>query len=454
LGKALGLSPETIEQLRRGSDALKAAQEEAKQLGLSLTEADEHGLKEMIRSWREFTALVSAATQKIGAAVAPAFAQLLASAKQVLSDIVTYFQTLPLDQAIQKTFARLGDAFEKLGPALNPILTKIGSVLGQVIVEGIIQAFKQVISTIPSLFGTIIPVIISPFSLVRSLLKSIFQGVWTAILQETQNAWGAIVRTVSDAVGAMANGVSDGLIRPLQRVWDSIVEKAGSAWDAVAQSAINAFNVIKETFTTIGTFFTGIWNAIVKAATAAWNAITQAAIDAFNSLTDPITQVINNIINTIQLAIDKAKVLWSYITGNQQAAASGTGGDGSGLPAASGGLISGPGTATSDSIPAWLSTGEFVMRASAVRNYGVGLMHALNSLQAPRFAAGGLNLGHAAPRFATASVPVSGQRVLHLSIEGRSFSGLSIPENTAKSLERFAVNSQIASTGRKPSWRR
>lgn len=45
---------------------------------------------------------------------------------------------------------------------------------------------------------------------------------------------------------------------------------------------------------------------------------------------------------------------------------------------AGGGPVSGPGTATSDSIPAMLSNGEFVMRASAVNKYGKGFMHALN----------------------------------------------------------------------------
>jgi len=45
---------------------------------------------------------------------------------------------------------------------------------------------------------------------------------------------------------------------------------------------------------------------------------------------------------------------------------------------AGGGPVSGPGTATSDSIPAMLSDGEFVMRAAAVNKYGKGFMHALN----------------------------------------------------------------------------
>ena len=51
-----------------------------------------------------------------------------------------------------------------------------------------------------------------------------------------------------------------------------------------------------------------------------------------------------------------------------------------GGPAAAG-LIRGPGTDTSDSIPAWLSNGEFVMRAAAVRKYGLGKMHAMNALR-------------------------------------------------------------------------
>ena len=41
----------------------------------------------------------------------------------------------------------------------------------------------------------------------------------------------------------------------------------------------------------------------------------------------------------------------------------------------------GPGTATSDSIPAMLSKGEFVMRAAAVSKYGLDKMFAMNALR-------------------------------------------------------------------------
>ncbi len=54
--------------------------------------------------------------------------------------------------------------------------------------------------------------------------------------------------------------------------------------------------------------------------------------------------------------------------------------------AATGGYITGPGTSTSDSIPARLSNGEYVLRAAAVKAIGVQNLHALN---AQGFARGG-----------------------------------------------------------------
>lgn len=47
---------------------------------------------------------------------------------------------------------------------------------------------------------------------------------------------------------------------------------------------------------------------------------------------------------------------------------------------ASGGYVSGPGTSTSDSIPARLSDGEFVMKAKAVKKLGLGFLNGLNNI--------------------------------------------------------------------------
>ena len=51
-----------------------------------------------------------------------------------------------------------------------------------------------------------------------------------------------------------------------------------------------------------------------------------------------------------------------------------------GFGKAEGGYISGPGTGTSDSIPARLSNGEYVLRAGAVKQLGVGFLDQLNNI--------------------------------------------------------------------------
>ena len=63
--------------------------------------------------------------------------------------------------------------------------------------------------------------------------------------------------------------------------------------------------------------------------------------------------------------------------------------DGGVVEAATGGLIRGPSTGTSDSIPARLSDGEFIVNAAATRR-NLDLLHAINRGEVAAFAAGGL----------------------------------------------------------------
>lgn len=77
----------------------------------------------------------------------------------------------------------------------------------------------------------------------------------------------------------------------------------------------------------------------------------------------------------------------TYINTVRRGAAADAAGSGRGpQKRAEGGYIRGPGTTTSDSIPALLSDREYVIKASAVDHYGVDFMHRIN---AKRFASGG-----------------------------------------------------------------
>jgi TP901 family phage tail tape measure protein len=75
--------------------------------------------------------------------------------------------------------------------------------------------------------------------------------------------------------------------------------------------------------------------------------------------------------------------------------------------AATGGLVTGPGTATSDSIAARLSNGEYVVKANAVQYYGVDFMNALNNMSLQSGSLGGANIS------------VAGSSTVYLSPEDR-----------------------------------
>lgn len=97
---------------------------------------------------------------------------------------------------------------------------------------------------------------------------------------------------------------------------------------------------------------------------------------------------------------------------------------------AEGGYVQGRGTGTSDSIPAMLSNGEFVVRASAVRAYGVDYMNSLNQMK-------------------TGSMPMSsgvggstGSQVVYLSPDDRALLRAAID----RPVNLFAETGKIASS--------
>ncbi|WP_316867932.1 tape measure domain-containing protein, partial [Ralstonia mannitolilytica] len=121
----------------------------------------------------------------------------------------------------------------------------------------------------------------------------------------------------------------------------------------------------------------------------------KSAKDAFADFGRSVLQTINRIASQ-----KLAEALFGSLMGG------GTAGSAGGLGAlissffgfASGGYVTGPGTSTSDSIPARLSHGEYVVNAHAVSRLGLSFLDAINGLSAgPRvaggrlaFAAGGL----------------------------------------------------------------
>jgi hypothetical protein len=114
-------------------------------------------------------------------------------------------------------------------------------------------------------------------------------------------------------------------------------------------------------------FQTGLTQFINDAATGA-KGLGEAFRDAASSIISSLRQIAAQML--ANLIIQQSLKLFGFSGGGA-------------VSAATGGYISGPGGPTSDSIPAWLSDGEYVVRASAVRTVGRDFLDALNGASSP-----------------------------------------------------------------------
>lgn len=209
-----------------------------------------------------------------------------------------------------------------------------------------------------------------------------------------------------------------------------------------------------------------LWTSTVAGLTAQGESLKQFFIDLWNGIVNAFSTAVSQITSFFGNLLASAKATLQPILDLLKAIAELAGGSGAAgnvpgaVTAARGGHIRGPGSSTSDSIPAWLSDNEFVIKAKSVAKYGVGLLHAINSgrFKMPRFNMGGLvsSMISPQPRFAYAdggevSASAATLRPINVSIMGENFP-MFAPEEVGERLTKFAVARQTRSAGRKPSW--
>jgi hypothetical protein len=184
--------------------------------------------------------------------------------------------------------------------------------------------------------------------------------------------------------------------------------------------------------------------AAIISLTGYWGELKTAVIDAFNF----INYYINYAIGLLEKFLGLKQ---TAATGSNLVAPNDATGQG-GAPFASGGLIRGPGTGTSDQVPLWGSNGEFMQRAAAVSFYGLDFMQAINSMRLPKFATGGA-IGAIRPAALAAGGAGGPSSAITLVIGEEVYSGLTAPERVASRLGRHAAARRVTAAGRKPSWK-
>jgi hypothetical protein len=299
------------------------------------------------------------------------------------------------------------------------------------------------------------------------------------IIQDIMNLFSGAAPQIASSIASMTSGASQ-------------------AWDALSQGAASAINKVKSIFATGIGAINSLWASMKSQALTAWSGIGTIATKAINAIKTALSSLVT-FLNKVWQAAKKA-----LSASNAAASAAGSG-------KAQGGRVFGPGTATSDSIPAWLSNGEWVIKAAAVRKYGHAFMAAVNGMKLPvggfsgggeaiakasrTFSSGGAvqrQLSSAArgfskgggvdiarqlsgamrgfssggvvqvlpapvervfPGFATGgAIKAEQTSVVNLTIEGENFNGMIAPRDVAEKLTRYAVGQRVRSAGRKPNW--
>jgi hypothetical protein len=427
--------------LSQGSDGMRAMAADAEKLGVVLGEHQIEAGTKFEQSMVRLSGTVDATRTKFGLLFAPAFTQ------------------------AANSFA---DAFAKLQPSILAA--------GQAIAEGIAPYVKDLAALLTGnaeqiktgFVQTLYVAFTGLAALVRDVVVPAIRG-WGVILKEV----GAVVDSVfgagfgakflSHAAGVVALAIAFGtLLKAVQLfagAFGFILRLVG-----LGASLSPVGLAIVAIAAAIGLLIVALshvdWAAFGAKAKEAWDAVKTAVSTAINALESPFKKLAS----WLSSAIER---LERFLGLKSQASGGGAGAGGSAIGAATvtaagGGFVSGPGTSTSDSIPARLSDGEFVQRSAAVSHYGLGFMHAVNQLRLPRFALGGLvglapgMMDFGRPmlrpvRLAAGGPAVAGS-ILNLTIDSNRFSGLRAPEHVAKALRAYAISRQISSTGRAPSW--
>ncbi|RWQ35533.1 MAG: hypothetical protein EOS20_18685 [Mesorhizobium sp.] len=449
-------------------------------------------------------ALIVAALVAAGVAVFVFWDDLVAAAQNALARIAEFFAAGNL--------ARLFDGLVEAGRQAGALLVEAF----RLAIEGI----GVVLLGAAALVGGFVQGIVEAISgLAAQLLPT-----WTAIGIDGGAIWGSISGLANEALTAIVGQVT-ALGTMLAPVWAGIAAAGSAVWTTVTGAASTAFagitsiasTAITAVSETIGSLidavvdsFTGATSQVVQAASDIAAAIqrateisgdvqgaaqladalvapfrqAQAAINqimaairglvqngfmtlasSVNAIASQIETAINRILSALRKAAAEAQRL--------RAAAGSSSSSGGGAPGfAGGGSVRGAGGPKTDSILAWLSNGEFVIQAAAVKKLGVGFLSALNngflpSLKGLRgFSMGGLadgfNRSMAIPRFADGGfakmklAPASAMsgKTVHVKLQYGVTEDQVIDmigeESAVDKLYRFAIGESLTSAGRSP----
>lgn len=249
--------------------------------------------------------------------------------------------------------------------------------------NGIKIGFNAFVNFMRTPFGIFAALLMGPIG-VLILVAANWKTIWDGILTAGLYVWHAINLAWDDTGKALKSAwdtVSNALKGAWDVFWSNLKQDAAKPWQEINSAWHDTINGLKSAWDTVsGTIssaWSSFWNGLVSTAKTIWTGIE----DVFKTPINVVISIWDSVAGVFGLP-KVNKLADGGMVGNGTSA-----GIGHGALLAGGGHVRGPGTSTSDDIPAWLSDGEFVMPAKRVKQYGVGMMEQMRS---GKFADGGL----------------------------------------------------------------
>lgn len=269
-------------------------------------------------------------------------------------------------------FGKLMDNFvESASAAMGNILPRVTQAL-----EGVSQLIVNLApilaEQLPVLIEKIVPPLLqAAFSIINALIVNL-PTLLNALLQGLLNALPSLIQSVVAMLPDLINGIVDFLVNP--ETIGLIIAAAFQLFLGIAEAIPQILGTLISKF---GSLLAGLWNWITGAfgefAGKFGNFLGNIFKGAINGVLSFIENVINGPIDLINGFIGVINGAFGWIGVNLGKIARIS------LPRlASGGIVEGVGSATSDSNLYALSKGEYVIRAAAAQEIGYDRLDAMN----------------------------------------------------------------------------
>ena len=304
-----------------------------------------------------------------------------------------------LAKSAEKTFSGIGTGIKNALGSLKDILTGA--------VQAIMEPIKALLKGIGEAIAGFFKAFSSPEIAMGAAMFALAAASIAAAIFLIGSAIGAVMPVLKDLfdniIMPIAQFIADTLLNLITTLTNSMIILTNQALIPLGEFLVNSFAIILQTITDMITGLTqnaiiplintlsgafisiiqtvgDVLNNVLKTALEGIANITRAVGEAFEHMGNAIRNalegaaaVVNSFANLIEAVSDAAVAIVAMATNHSI-----NYGRGYAHLFAQGGRVEGPGTATSDSIPAMLSNGEYVIRASAAHEIGYDNLDDLN----------------------------------------------------------------------------